>query len=358
MWKYVLQRIVLILFTAFIILSLTFILIKLLPPATPAGLPSVVQAFYTKQVGLGYMLDFKEVQNGLGTQLYNWTDSAGVSHYIYQRPVMEQYFSWLANIFTKWDWGTSTNVSVGESAMSIILNSSSNGFWGSRLWTSMKINLLTSLVAVPIGFGLGIWAALKKNKLTDGIISTIIIIFISVPSFIIITYSIMLLAYQLKWLPSQWPSVQSSQKEQILGYVIPVFSLSAGTICAYARWVRAELVDVMESEFLLLARTKGLTRRQSIVRHAMRNSLVPIFPMLIGEIIGALSGSMILEQLYGIPGIGTLYIKALGTPGKTTDYNLLMVDMALVTMIGLFAGLLVDLSYGFIDPRIRMGAKK
>ena len=117
MWKYVLQRIVLILFTAFIILSLTFILIKLLPPATPAGLPSVVQAFYTKQVGLGYMLDFKEVQNGLGTQLYNWTDSAGVSHYIYQRPVMEQYFSWLANIFTKWDWGTSTNVSVGESAI-------------------------------------------------------------------------------------------------------------------------------------------------------------------------------------------------------------------------------------------------
>jgi ABC-type dipeptide/oligopeptide/nickel transport systems, permease components len=349
MWKYVLQRIALILFTAFIILSLTFILIKLLPPGTPSGFPAAIQAFYLKQVGLGYMLDFSEPQTGLGNQLYSWVDSASVSHYIYVRPVMDQYFSWLTNIFTKWDWGTSTNVSIGQSAMVIILE---------RLPVTIEINLITSAIAVPVGFLLGIWAALKKNKMTDNIISTVIVVFISVPSFIIITFSIMILAYQLKWLPSQWPSVQASSQLRAAGFVIPVFALSAGTICAYARWVRAELTDVMESEFLLLARTKGLTRSQAIVRHALRNSLVPIFPMLIGEIIGALSGSMVLEQLYGIPGIGTLYITALGTPGKTTDYNVLMVDMALVTMIGLFASLLVDLSYGFIDPRIRMGAKK
>ena len=240
---------------------------------------------------------------------------------------MDQYFSWLTNIFTKWDWGTSTNVSIGQSAMVIILE---------RLPVTIEINLITSAIAVPVGFLLGIWAALKKNKMTDNIISTVIVVFISVPSFIIITFSIMILAYQLKWLPSQWPSVQASSQLRAAGFVIPVFALSAGTICAYARWVRAELTDVMESEFLLLARTKGLTRSQAIVRHALRNSLVPIFPMLIGEIIGALSGSMVLEQLYGIPGIGTLYITALGTPGKTTDYNVLMVDMALVTMMFLF----------------------
>lgn len=349
MLKYILKRVVLILFTAFIILSLTFILIKILPPATPAGFPSAVQAFYLKQVGLGYMLDFSSPRNDLGSQLYNWIDSAGVSHYIYQRPVMDQYFSWLANIFTKWDWGTSTNISVGQSAMTIILE---------RLPVTIKINIITTLIAVPTGIGLGIWAALKKNKMTDNIISTLIVVFISVPSFIIITCLISLLAYQLKWLPSQWPSVLASNKEKVLGYIIPVFSLSAGTICGYARYVRAELVDVMSSEFLLLARTKGLTKSQSVVRHALRNSLVPIFPSFIGEIIGILGGSMILEQLYGIPGIGTLYINALGTPGKTTDYNVLMVDMALVTMIGLVASLVGDLSYGFIDPRIRMGAKK
>ncbi len=114
----------------------------------------------------------------------------------------------------------------------------------------------------------------------------------------------------------------------------------------------------MASEFLLLARTKGLTKTQSVVRHALRNAIVPIFPMIVSEIISCLTGSMILERLYGIPGIGDIYISALGTPGVTTDYNVLMVDMAVVTMIGLLAGLLVDLSYGFIDPRIRVGAKK
>ncbi|MCB9499059.1 MAG: ABC transporter permease [Erysipelotrichaceae bacterium] len=349
MRKYILQRVVLIFFTAFVILSLTFILIKLLPPGTPAGFPSVVQAFYIKQVGNGYMLDFSTAQTGLGNSLYNWVDTSGLAHYIYNKPVMSQYFSWLANIFTKWDRGTSTNVSVNQSAMVIILE---------RLPVTIEINLLTSAIAVPIGFGLGIWAALKKNTVTDGIISTIIMIFISIPSFISITFLIMIFAYNLHWLPSQWPSVLDSASVRAAGFVIPVFALSMGTICAYARWVRAELCEVMSSEFLLLARTKGLTRGQTIVRHALRNSLVPIFPMLIGEIIGALSGSMILEQLYGIPGIGRLYIQALGDPGKTTDYNVLMVDMALVTMIGLFASLLVDLSYGFVDPRIRMGAKK
>lgn len=349
MFKYVLQRVVLILFTAFIILSLTFILIKLLPPSTPVGFPPQVQAFYYKQVALGYMVDFKTEQTGYGRLIYNFIDSNNVRHYIYQKPVLEQYFTWLHNIVTKWDWGTSTNVSIGQSAMTIILE---------RLPYSIKINIITTIVAVPLGFLLGIIAALKKNTVTDGVISTLIVVFVSIPSFIVITFTIIVLAYKTHLLPSQWPSIQAARSEKIAGYVIPVFALSMGTICAYARWVRAELTDVMASEFLLLARTKGLTKRQTIIRHALRNSLVPIFPMLIGQVIGVLSGSMILEQLYGIPGIGTLYINALGDPGVTTDYNVLMVDMALITIIGLVAGLLVDLSYGFIDPRIRMGAKK
>ena len=109
----------------------------------------------------------------------------------------------------------------------------------------------------------------------------------------------------------------------------------------------------MSSEFLLLARTKGLSRNQCIVRHALRNSLVPIVPMIIGQFIGILSGSMVLEQLYGIPGIGTLFVTCI----TRRDYNVLLVDMAVYTVIGLVANLFVDLSYGIVDPRIRMGAK-
>lgn len=109
----------------------------------------------------------------------------------------------------------------------------------------------------------------------------------------------------------------------------------------------------MSSDYLLLARTKGLTRRQSIVRHALRNAMVPIVPSIIAEFIGILGGSMILESLYGIPGIGGLFIECI----SKSDYNVLMVDMAVFTMISLLAGVLLDISYGFIDPRIRMGEK-
>ena len=127
-----------------------------------------------------------------------------------------------------------------------------------------------------------------------------------------------------------------------------------GSIAGYCRFTRAELCEVMSSEYLLLARTKGLTKRQAILRHALRNAMVPIVPSILAEFLSIMGGSMILENLYGIPGIGRLFVQALN--GK--DYNVLFVDMAIFTTFGLLAGVLLDISYGFIDPRIRMGAKK
>ena len=111
---------------------------------------------------------------------------------------------------------------------------------------------------------------------------------------------------------------------------------------------------MLESDYLLLARTKGLTRRQAIVRHALKNSMVPIFPGILAEILFIVGGSMILEQLYSIPGIGRLFVVTM----NYKDWDILFVDMAIFTTFGLLAGILLDLSYGFIDPRIRMGAKK
>ncbi len=217
----------------------------------------------------------------------------------------------------------------------------------------MKINILSVVVSVPIGIALGIWAALKKNKLTDHIISTAVMIFISLPGFVVITFLMLLLCYNNAVLPTQWPKLTDSTSVKALGYILPVFCLSFGSICGYCRFVRAELCEVMESEYLLLARTKGLTRRQAIMRHALRNAMVPIFPSILAEFIGIMSGSMVLERLYGIPGIGDLFITAI----SAKDYNVLFVDMAIFTTISLFSGVLLDLSYSIIDPRIRMGAR-
>ena len=128
----------------------------------------------------------------------------------------------------------------------------------------------------------------------------------------------------------------------------------AGLRHGLTRYTRAELTEVLTSDYLLLARTKGLSRAQTTVRHALRNAMVVILPMIIGEFIGILGGSLIIENIFAIPGIGNLYISSI----KVRDYNFFMALTVFYTFIGLASGIIIDISYGFIDPRIRMGSKK
>ena len=347
MLKYSIKRIILALVTAFIILTLTFFLIKSLPSKGVISPDSHVRyAFYVEQVDLGYCIDLPEPRADLGTPLETFVRD-GVTHIFYKKPIVDQYFRWLGNIVTKWDWGRSEVIEPRASVIRIIAK---------RLPTSMYINIISVIVSVPLGIGLGILAGLKKNTWIDHTISTVVMVLISIPSFVIISFLIHFLSYKAGWLPSVWPTPDQSLKTKVLAFIIPVMSLSFGSICGYTRFVRAELCEVMSSEYLLLARTKGLTKNQAIMRHALRNAFVPILPSILAEFIGIFGGSMILESLYAIPGIGRLYILALNE--ATRDINVLMVDMAVFTTVGLLAGIILDLSYGFIDPRIRMGAKK
>lgn len=347
MLKYVFKRLGLAILTSFIIISLTFILVKCIPYSKPLGQNNAQTAYYDNQVYLGYFVKFTSPQDEAkyGKLCYSTSPDTKPVFYYYQVPVMQQYGNWLKNIFTKWEWGVSQYLEPNVRATVII---------SQRIVYSIRLNIFSVIFSVPLGLLLGIWAALKKNTMTDHVISTLVMIFISIPSFVLITFLMLIFAYRLKWLPSVWPTVTEPTSKKILGYILPVFCLSFGSICGYCRFTRAELCEVMESDYLLLARTKGLTRKQSIVRHALKNAMVPIFPSILAEIIGLLGGSMILEQLYGIPGIGQLFVKSL----QAQDYNILFVDMAIFTTISLLSGVVLDLSYGFIDPRIRMGAKK
>ena len=133
-----------------------------------------------------------------------------------------------------------------------------------------------------------------------------------------------------------------------------VLSLGFGVVAGLTRYTRAELSEVLTGDYMLLARTKGLTKAQAISRHAMRNAMVVILPMIIGEFIGIIGGSLIIEKIFSIPGVGNLYITAI----NLRDYNFFMALTFFYTFIGLLSGIVIDISYGFIDPRIRMGAKK
>ena len=164
---------------------------------------------------------------------------------------------------------------------------------------------------------------------------------------------VLLLCYNNPILQTQWPSDNAPTNLNVLGYILPVFCLSFGSICGYCRFVRAELCEVMASDYLLLARTKGLTKKQAILRHALRNGMVPIFPSIISEFISVLSGSLIIEQMFSIPGVGGLYLESI----QVLDYDFFMFLSGFYCIVGLAAGIVVDISYGFIDPRIRMGAR-
>lgn len=349
MLKYSIKRVILAFLTAFIILTLTFFIVKSLPPATVVATDKkVIYGFYMDQVSLGYCFYEKHEVVEHFMPKVTPLDSVVVGRdefFFYTTPVIQQYFRWLGNIVTKWDWGTSTKLEAGASAIRMI---------GQALPPTISVNIVTLIVSVPLGILLGILAGLKKNTWIDHTISTLVMVFISIPHFVLISLLMYVFCYNAKILPPAWPLPSANLSTKILAFIIPVFSMSFGSICGYTRFVRAELCEVMSSEYLLLARTKGLTKNQAIVRHALRNAFVPILPSILSEFVGLLGGSMILEGLYDIPGIGRLYFRAINAP----DYNVLMVDMAVFTTIGLLAGIIFDLSYGFIDPRIRMGEKR
>ena len=156
MWKYVVKRLCLAFATVFIILSLTFILVKLLPFQRPIGGDPQQIAYFDKQTALGYVYRFEKATDGFGDLLYQSPSEHGRSFYYYQVPVMTQYANWLVNIFTKWDWGYSKSIQPNVSASVII---------GQRIGYSMKLNIVSAVISVPLGILLGIWAALKKNTI-------------------------------------------------------------------------------------------------------------------------------------------------------------------------------------------------
>mgnify|MGYP004669646517 FL=1 len=214
------------------------------------------------------------------------------------------------------------------------------------------------IFSVPVGILFGIYAAIRKNKWDDSLISTLAMVFISVPSYVYAFLVQYFLYFKLGILQITMYSLADAggsyfTSKMFVSMIPAIIALSFGSIASYTRFVRAELTEALTSEYMLLARTKGLTRAQATARHALKNAFVPILPSILSEFVGLLGGSMIIEQIFAVPGVGQLYMKSL----SLLDYNVFMMDCIFYTFIGLLAGIVMDLSYGFIDPRIRMGEK-
>ena len=317
MLKYTLQRILYMTLVFLIITCMCFVLIRMLPqnPLPPEkGESAIIEA---RRDALGY-----------------------------NKPYMVQFGIFLKSVVTRFDWGVSEGRYFGLEVTDIFFQ---------KLPATMIVNLYSILFSIPLGIGLGIFAALKKNTWIDYTISTLTMVCISVPSFVyaflvqyFLCFKLKLFEFQIK-AGTDWFSLP-----MFLSMVPAILSLSFGTIAGFTRTTRAELTEVLTSEFMLLARTKGLTKTQATVRHALRNCFVVIVPAIFGEFIGILGGSLIIEKIFGIPGVGGLTLEAI----QARDYPIFILSTCFYTAIGLAASLVVDISYGFIDPRIRMGSKK
>lgn len=327
------KRLGLMFFTFVIIFTMCFALIKLLPIPTnvlPGQDPEIVMKTLE---GRGWITNIQKGENGV---------------YTYDRvPILLQYGNYIKRVITQGDFGIATT--YGE-----YLNMNLREVFVSHLPPTILINIYSTLIGVPIGLGLGIIAALKKNKWQDQIINVIIILLISVPSIVLALMIQYVFCFKLGWFPLTMSTSKDYFSGPVFHSMLPaVFALCLGSIAEYARYTRAELSEVLTGEFMLLARTKGLTKRQAIFRHAMRNSMVVIFPSILSEFVSVLSGSLIIEKMFVINGVGGLYLNSI----TFQDYDFFMLLSGFYTLVSLTAGIVIDISYGFIDPRIRMGAK-
>ncbi len=316
MFRYVLKRIALMIFVFLIIITICFVLVKLLPVTDAQQFGKDMNLILQRREALGY-----------------------------NKPILVQYFIFLNKSLLGGDWGISEALYRGQDVWNVFI---------SKLPATLLVNVYSMLFSVPIGLLLGIYAALKKNKWQDYTISTAVMIFISVPSYVYALLVQYLLCFRLKLFPLQMNSGTDFLSFSMFVSIVPaMLSLGFGSIASLARYTRAELSEVLTSDFMLLARTKGLTRAQATVRHALRNSMVPVFPIILGEFVGILSGSLVIEKIFGIPGVGQLYVNSI----TALDYNFFMLLSAFYTLVSLVSGIVVDISYGFIDPRIRMGER-
>lgn len=320
MAKYILKRFLLMFFVLFVIVSIAFILVRMLERPLPDGNAAQQEIVKIRWTELGYF-----------------------------EPILVQYGIYFKNIFTNWDFGTSWTIKYMEPAWDLLVG---------RLLPTVLVNFYSLIFSIPAGIALGIYAAIKKNRWQDTFISTAVMIFVSVPSYVYAFLVQYLFYFKLGWLPLTVYSLADAGGSwftwpMFYSMIAPILALSFGTIAGLARFTRAELTETLTSDYMLLARTKGLTRSQATSRHALKNAMVPILPMIISSFVGILGGSFVIEKIFSIPGVGNLYINAI----FQRDYDVFMIDSIFYTLIGLLANILVDISYGFIDPRIRMGEK-
>ena len=215
---------------------------------------------------------------------------------------------------------------------------------GLALPLSMWLGALAMLLAIVIGVSAGLFAALNRNTLVDRLVTGLAMIGISVPVFVIAPIMVLIFAVLLNWLPVSWTDGDSASR-----LVMPVIALALPQIAYIARLTRASMINVMNSDFIRTATAQGLSRMSIVRFHALKPATLPLLSYMGPAIAAVLTGSVVVEQVFGIPGVGQLFI----TGATNRDYTLVLGITVFYAALVIGLNLIVDLLYGFLDPRIR-----
>mgnify|MGYP004544850811 FL=1 len=306
MKKYVTKRVLTSIFTLLVILLVLFILMQLMP---------------------GSPFNDEKLNDAQRAALY--------AKYGLDQPVVVRFFYYVKNMLTG-DFGVSYNISKNTPISQLI---------ASRLPISIRIGGAAVSLGAVVGLVLGLIAALRHDTWVDTLCTVISVIGVSVPSYVFA----LLLSYQLGFNMKLFPMLFDA-KRAMSSSVLPSISLSMFTMASIARFTRSEMMEVLESDYMLLAESKGISGFALIFRHALRNALIPIITVLAPLIVDLMTGSLVVEKIFAIPGVGSLLVNAI----QSNDYNVVISLAFIYSAMYIGIMLVVDILYGIIDPRIRL----
>ncbi len=309
MKKYTLKRVLTFIFTLLAILLILFILMQLMP---------------------GSPFNDEKLNEDMRAALY--------AKYGLDKPIIIQFFNYVKNML-QGDFGVSYKISKNTPISQLIQT---------RLPISIGIGGMAVALGAIVGLLLGLLAALKHNTIWDTLATIISVIGVSVPSYVFALALSYNFGFKLQWFPMLF-----SQKDIMGSSVLPSISLSMFTMASIARFTRSEMLEVLGSDYMLLAESKGLSGPALIFRHALRNALIPIVTVLAPLIVDLMTGSLVVEKIFAIPGVGSLLVNAI----QSNDYNVVISLSFIYSAMYIAIMLVVDLLYGVIDPRIRLAKK-
>lgn len=248
------------------------------------------------------------------------------------KPLMEQYFTYLRDVVTRLDFGPSLK-QRGRDVIDII---------GDGMKTSAKLGVIAAFSALGVGLVLGAVAALRRNKFIDKVIMVITTAFVSMPSFIMGSLLLVLFAIKLRWLPANGSTST--------GLILPIVTLALYPMAYITRLTRSSMLDVLGQDYIRTARAKGVPGPRIIFGHALKNSLIPVITYFGPMLAYIVTGSLVVEQIFAVSGIGRAFINSI----TNRDYPLIMGTTIILAALIVILNLVSDILYKAVDPRITL----